>query len=280
MTRLIDLTGQVFGRLTVLYQSDIAGKKIKWHCLCACGNTSDVDGYKLRIGETQSCGCLSRELISKRQLINLAGKRFARLVVLKRVGNGSLGEPQWLCQCDCGNTTVVRGVQLRKAHTRSCGCLALEVLQERSTTHGKSHTPTYAIHQAIKARCSDPKNKYWANYGGRGIKVCDRWLESFENFLEDMGEKPSGYSIERIDVNGNYEPENCKWIPFNQQARNTTKTIKLTYAGTTKPLVEWAEESGIKPGTLYWRIKKGWEIERALTTNTERKKHGTNRGIS
>ena len=204
------------------------------------------------------------------KLIDLTGKTFGRLTALGRSANGKRGEAYWKCECTCGNVAIVLGAYLRNGHTRSCGCLGSEVTSKRNLVHGGSHLPTYAIWQTMKAKCTNPNSTNWHYYGGRGITVCDRWMESFEAFLEDMGECPPSHSIERVDVNGNYEPGNCKWIPKSLQARNTRKSVYVTYQGIRKHVLEWAEELGINSCTLHWRLRQGWPIEKVMTPTVRR----------
>jgi hypothetical protein len=139
-----------------------------------------------------------------------------------------------------------------------------------STTHGRTNTSAYWRWRAMIQRCTNPKNSQWTSYGGRGIAVCERW-RTFENFYADMGDPPPGMSLDRIDVNGNYEPSNCRWATFSRQARNLRKTPMLTFNGETLPLIDWAERLGINFRTLHSRLKKrGWTVERTLTTPAER----------
>jgi hypothetical protein len=158
----------------------------------------------------------------------LTGQKFGRLTALQRVSKGS----KWLCSCECGGANTVKASLLLSGNTKSCGCLKRSILGDTSRTHGMANSRTtgyvnrtYGIWQAMRARCNNPKNSRWNSYGGRGIKVCPRW-DSFENFLADMGETPEGLTLERIDVNGNYEPTNCKWATWIEQAQNTRKNKK------------------------------------------------------
>lgn len=130
--------------------------------------------------------------------------------------------------------------------------------------HGRSASGIYAIWIGMKDRCYNPNNRSYKTYGGRGIVVCDRWRDSFQNFIEDMGERPIGYSIERDDVNGNYEPSNCRWIEKNRQVNNRTVTIKLTINGVERTLSEWCELYAIKWQTVYDRVRLGWKMDERL----------------
>lgn len=138
--------------------------------------------------------------------------------------------------------------------------------RSRRERHGLCGTPTYRSWVAMKARCNNPNTKSYKDYGGRGIKVCDRWANSFVAFLEDMGERPEGETLDRIDLNGDYEPGNCRWLPRANQTRNTRRNKRITFRQETKTISEWAAEFGINPINLNRRLRRGWSVEEALTT--------------
>lgn len=156
-----------------------------------------------------------------------SGDRYNKLTIIKEVERykppvGKV-KRQFECECDCGNKTIVRLTNLRTSTTKSCGCWKLnttKIIGKENTKHGLTRTRTYNSWQSMKYRCLNPNSRGYEHYGGRGITICDRWLNSFQNFLEDMGERPLGTSIDRIDVNGNYEPSNCKWSTHKQQNNN------------------------------------------------------------
>lgn len=167
-----------------------------------------------------------------RKLIDLTGQRFGRLLVLEYRRAGGGGAAYWRCLCDCGTEKLVTGGSLRRNNTRSCGCLKSDVLTARNFKHGlmtrTGRTRTYNSWQQMIARTTNPDHPRWADWGGRGITVCDRWRD-YPSFLADMGEKPPGLTLDRIDNNGDYEPGNCRWATHAQQAINKTG-FKLTPA--------------------------------------------------
>jgi hypothetical protein len=183
------------------------------------------------------------------------GERYGRLVVLELSHKGKSGHYYWKCQCDCGNVVVVSGSHLGSGHTQSCGCLKVESISRVSKSHGLSKTSTYYVWKCARQRCKNSNNKEYSNYGGRGITFCKRW-DNYENFLEDMGERPEGMEIDRIDVNGNYEPENCRWTTSKENQRNRTNNHLITYRGETKCLAAWAEEYEIDYNILSQRVNR------------------------
>lgn len=198
--------------------------------------------------------------------IDLTGKRYGELVVVKRSENTSKGLATWECKCDCGKTTIVRGSSLRNSTVKSCGCRRFRI--KPTLQHGMSHTKLYYVWNNIKRRCYEKTNPAYKNYGGRGIKMCDSWKNSFESFGEWA--LNNGYSdsltIERVDVNGNYCPENCTWIPRNKQQNNRTSCLFYTYNGETKNLMEWCNYFNMPYMTVYTRLFRwNWDFERAIS---------------
>lgn len=202
---------------------------------------------------------------------DLTGMVFTRLTVVGFVGRRA-GYTRWLCDCSCGNWVVVNGAALPNQNTRSCGCLQRDQIRryclETNFTHRMSKSDEYRIWSAMKKRCHTPGMKAFAMYGGRGISVCPRWRESFENFYADMGPRPSkAHSIDRYpNKNGNYEPGNCRWATWKEQARNTRRSRIISFQGEDFPLVAWCERLGMPYGALQSRLDRGWTVERAFTT--------------
>jgi hypothetical protein len=196
---------------------------------------------------------------------NLAGKRFTRLLVISYEGQHK-GGANWLVRCDCGEERVVKRRKLLSGEQKSCGCLRREAPPRR--THGMAKSPEYTAWAAMKARCSNPKNRIFHLYGGRGITVCDQWAASFENFLKDMGPRPApDLSIDRINNDGNYEPGNCRWADKPTQSKNRRTTSTLCLNGETKTLSEWADIFGVGYRTVKDRINRlKWSAEKAVTT--------------
>ncbi len=175
---------------------------------------------------------------------------------------------QYLCQCECGRELKVLGIHLRSGHTKSCGCFRKETTAEMASTHHMTNTRLYNVWRNMKARCYKPTHKDYSLYGGRGIQICDEWLSSFEAFVDWA--LHNGYSdnltIDRIDVNGNYEPSNCAWRTQKQQCNNTRRNIVIEFRGETHTMKEWSEILGMNYGTISSRIANGWPYEKALST--------------
>jgi len=259
--RIIDLLGQRFGRLLVIGRHYSSTKKgVRWLCRCDCGEIKSVS--VCHINKQQSCGCLAKDIIRNKFLVNLTGKTFGRLTVISAAASRNK-KTCWNCICVCGNKKVVSGGSLKRGKTRSCGCLQREALKKNRTTHGKSKTLTYGVWGAMKRRCYDEKNKHYKDYGGRGITVCERW-HKFEYFLEDMGEKPNGFSIERIDNNVGYFKENCFWASPLIQSRNTRRNVSITFRGETKTIAEWSDLLGLDRMKAYRFHRMGLPPEEVI----------------
>lgn len=203
--------------------------------------------------------------------IDMAGQKFGRLTAVAPAFGSK--RVYWECLCECGTRKSIYGANLRRGLVKSCGCLNQENrlrIDNKFRAHGQWNTPTYSSWQAMLGRCRRPKNKDWANYGGRGIKVCDRWLR-FENFLADMGERTKGTTLDRKDTNGDYTPENCRWATPSRQSRNTRFTRRLLIDGQTVPLADLADTSGIGASTIRERLKRGWSAEDATSVAPLRK---------
>lgn len=201
------------------------------------------------------------------QLIDLTGQRFGRWTVLRYSGKKSKNH-YWKCKCDCGTEKEVRGSSLTSGGTLSCGCLISEFNRRTKTTHGGKNTRLYRIWGGMKNRCGNEREEAYKDYGGRGIKVCEEWERDFSNFYKWAME--NGYSkeltIDRIDVNGNYCPENCRWVNMKIQCNNRRNNHRVTYKGRTQTIAEWENELGFKKDILSTRLSNGWSVEKAIET--------------
>ena len=198
---------------------------------------------------------------------DMIGQRFGRLKVVAYAGKSY--DHLWECECDCGNTKVIAGYNMRAGNTSSCGCYRNEQASKANSTHQlrDKYPLTYTSWKSLRKRCNSKNATGFHLWGGRGITYADRW-DSFPNFLADMGPRPSKeYSIDRVDNNLGYTPENCRWATRKQQCRNTRRNHLVTFDGKTKTLAEWAETLGFAYATLRDRLGKyGWSIHDALTT--------------
>lgn len=207
-----------------------------------------------------------------RKVENIIGRRFGRLLVVENLNINSHGSKLHRCICDCGKTKDVPISYLKSGHTKSCGCL----VKEMHTTHSLSQSRLYNIHQGMLARCFRENHFAYRDYGGRGITVCDKWKNNFMSFYEWALE--NGYcedlTIDRIDVNGNYEPRNCRWVTKAEQSRNSRKNVYFTYNGITKTTSEWARELDIPITTLNRRIKQNRPLEEIVSKERLKRKYG------
>lgn len=255
MGKRYELTGQVFGRLRVIGFDHIARDgSTYWLCECSCGDKTRivVRGYDLKHRRNPSCGCIRRESN------DISGLVFGRLTVLELDHVTERDRTYWLCECSCGNRVIVRRDGLVSGHTLSCGCLHSELLTDRITRHGMSKTRLYRIWQGMHMRCGNENEPRYDDYGGRGIFVCDEWSE-FENFMDWA--LAHGYSddltIDRINNDLGYFPENCRWADRVTQQNNRRNSHYYTYAGKTHTVTEWSRLLGISYSTLWYRIDRG-----------------------
>lgn len=201
-------------------------------------------------------------------LRDLTGQRFGELTVVRRGPNGAGRNTRWLCRCSCGNETLVFSGNLTRGFTTSCGCTRMEKTASKLATHRETKTRLYQIWYNMKTRCNNPNSRQYVYYGGRGISVCEVW-EKYENFRKWAMD--SGYSdeltIERLDVNGDYEPNNCEWVTRKQQANNKRANRYIEFGGERRTVAEWADNLGMDKRALWDRLfVQKWSVERALTT--------------
>ncbi len=267
--------GQKFGRLTVIeYDPEKRGvsKSARWICQCECGVIKSYNAQALKLGRSQSCGCIKN--------IEMIGEKFGRLLVIDQAETDTHGK-RWRCICDCGAEHIVNGVLLRNGTTNSCGCYRRDLgvlMGSNSKKHGHARTgeetAEYRIWSAMVSRCTSPTNRNYANYGGRGIQICERWLKSFANFYADIGNRPPGthangraiYSLDRINNEGDYEPSNCRWATPEEQNNNTRFNHYVEIEGVKKSLTEWLHIYPVPRDIFYKRIKQGMSEKDALIT--------------
>jgi len=202
---------------------------------------------------------------------NLTGKVFGQLTVLEEVARDPAKKPdprRWLCRCSCGRETTVVGRSIRVGDTKSCGCYRRSWASARpcpTLKHGMWNTSEYHIWHGMKSRCLNPRTPNFALYGGRGIVVCERWKNSFQNFFTDMGPRPSlKHSLDRKDGNGSYSPDNCRWATPVEQQRNRRNNVIISYKGETLQVHVWAERLGVSFHALCQRLDRGWSAERTI----------------
>ena len=181
------------------------------------------------------------------------------------------------CVCDCGRETTPQPYSLLRGASKSCGCNQAKAVSKHGHAYGKNGSKTYTAWAQMKSRCDNPANKYFADYGGRGIAYCERWSD-FANFLADMGEAAPGLTLDRKDNDLGYSPENCRWADRVTQQNNRRNTHQIEYQGMVWPRQELARKFGINPHTLMNRLRRGWDIERALTQEIDWSKSSTSKG--
>ena len=200
------------------------------------------------------------------KLIDLTGQRFGRLTVVERVLPNKGGNAIWRCQCDCGNEVDVWGSALRNGHTKSCGCFRSDTTKDVHTVHGKKNTRLYRIWLNMKNRCNNPNYHHFERYGGRGISVCSQWVQNFEAFFNwaiDNGYNDD-LTLDRIDNNKGYSPDNCRWATPKEQSNNVSRNRLVTFNGETRNITQWREYLGLSKATVDYRLCHGWTPEEAL----------------
>jgi hypothetical protein len=275
MPKTIDMISQRYGNWEVLSQGgkDKRGA-IMYLCRCDCGTQREIVGYSLRRGDSTNCGCKINKIGKEGK--DLSGQNFTNWTVLRRNGKDIHGALLYECHCECGTVRDIAGYSLRNGDSKSCGCLQASKTSVRADgktthwsptkTHGMKGTPEYTAWAAMKGRCSNPNYENYPNYGGRGITVCKEWDDSFEAFYADVGPRPEGHSLDRIDVNGNYEKNNVKWSCSEEQCNNRTNARYLTHDGRTQTIAQWSKETGVTYQTIHNRLERGWSAANALST--------------
>ena len=251
----MSIVGKKFGKLTVVDFShkDKLGM-LHWLCECDCGNTVTVARNNLRSGHTTSCGCRR----SEKPVESLINRRFGKLSVIKFDHKDESGRRYWLCECDCGKRTIVRRDCLLSGHTTSCGCYHAEIIDGLAIRGGLSSTRLYNIWCGLIGRCTREDHRHYRRYGGRGITVCEDWLdfEQFYTWAIENGYEP-GLSIDRINNDDGYYPENCRWADQITQANNTSTNRYITWNGISHTIAEWARLLGVNYHAFYGRVTRG-----------------------
>lgn len=271
-----EMIGKEFGYWTVLSIADplisISGtKKTALLCRCKCGTERVVSKCSLLNGKSKSCGCYQKQLMHEQEYEDLVGQKFNYLLVVEDIGRRNRAI-LWKCLCDCGNYTEATTAELRRGHKVSCGCF----YRTMRVTHGGSKDKLYQTWLGMRRRCYDPHTIGWADYGGRDIDVCPEWAKNYVAFRDwslTHGYE-DGLTIDRIDYNGDYSPDNCRWISKHDQCRNTRYNHFETMNGETKTVIEWCEQYGLsatETRRTYGRLRRGWTIEKALFEPSKRK---------
>lgn len=272
-----DLTGQKFGHLTAVRYCGEG----KWVWECDCGKQKSILAASVKRGITQSCGRECKYSPSRAISNDLTGKRFGRLIVIKRADryytNSGKRCTYWECKCDCGNQTIVTANHLTSGHTWSCGCAHKEQMEAWKTyrlthgrTKGKKPDRAYRAWEQIKHRCYNPKDINYKNYGAKGITMWEGWINDPTSFCEYVSAldryAEDGVTIDRIDFQGNYEPGNLRWLSLAEQQRNKSSNVWITANGETHVISEWSRMTGLSHGTISYRLKSGWTHDQVINT--------------
>ena len=285
--RVVDLTGLDFGRLHVIEFAGLGKHKwAMWECKCECGNEKVVYSNPLRTGAIRSCGCSRHEFIDKahdngdrvyKYEADLKGMKFGKLTAIEIVGERNK-RPIWKCLCECGNYIEKPSPYLVYGKNQSCGCGRYGKKKEKDT-FVKKHKRLHNVWWGMKQRCNSASHTAFKYYGGKGIKVCEEWLD-FENFCKwamENGYNPTAKkgecTLDRIDVNGDYCPQNCRWVGMKTQGNNKTDNHWITMDGETKTLQQWAEEYGKTGKRVSTRISRGWNEEKAVKAPNDYHSH-------
>lgn len=211
-----------------------------------------------------------------KKAIDMTGKKFNRLTVIKRVYREGCKKVLWLCKCDCGELDIVEGYALRNDKVKSCGCLREEAVKAKSITHGLAHTPIYNVWCSMKARCMNSNNEHYSDYGGRGIKVCDEWRHDFTSFYNWAIENGfnEGLTLDRKNVNGNYEPSNCRWVDMQTQQNNRRDNRKIKFEDEEYSISEFARKLSLPYDYVYARLARDYKSERQRSKERKENKCG------
>lgn len=256
------LVGKTFNRWHVDSFAYTKNYDKYYNCTCACGTKKIVLKQNLTSGKSKSCGCLREKVSHDKCFIDRTGQKFNKLTCLS--WERSNGHIYWICRCDCGNITKVRSCNLTSGAVKSCGCLSEHV----NMVHGMSHTRIHGIWSCMKNRCYYEKNDNYMNYGGRGITICDEWLgtQGFINFMNwsySHGYKDN-LTIDRIDNEKGYSPDNCRWITQKEQMQNVRYNRRVSLNGVSYTVSQLASKYGIKYATLRARLERGWSVEESV----------------
>ena len=275
-----DYIGKKFGLLTVIGQSPKTNPySNKFDFQCDCGNIISECPGRVLYGHKKSCGKCRKRNTSyelEQRITNSIGMKFGKLTIIGVSHKNGSGKNYAKCKCECGNIIDVLPNSLFNNESKSCGCSKLNnpmLANNKSTSSGnykdgRTKHLLYGTWKQMINRCENPKSKHYDRYGGRGIKVCEEWRDfwSFVKWSDSIGGKPNGYTLDRIDNDGNYCPENCRWADWGTQMSNKSSNRYITYNGKTQTIHQWSIDIGLNEQTLTNRINRGWSIERSLTT--------------